>query len=232
MVRMMAWTGSAWKDAKVWTGSQWKSYTPDVYGAVAYAYDMNSGANGWVQEYGAGGETPALNWANVHLYGNDFPNNAYGTAMQLRAKPGTVMKLRPGDTVHVQASLLVQHISGAVGEGGTFRAGCTFGDGLYATEVAGAIELGVGWFGWATVDTRSHGTGYTVPANGGNPYEMPPLNEMEVSCYIRGPALGGAGTYRFFCDWYQLIDQNGNLLYRHTANAIHVVRAWNGSAWV
>jgi len=234
VVRMRAWTGSKWADAKVWTGSQWKSYTPDQYAALVYSYDMNSGANGWVQEYGANGELPIKNWNNIHLYGDDFSSNTYGTAMQLRRGGGIgAMKLRPGDTVHVQASVLVQHISGDIGLGGSLRADLEFGDGLYSTNVSASIQTATGWTGWATLDSRTQGTGYTVPENGGKPYQMDALNVLEVSCSRTAPgALGPFGQFRFFVDWFNVIDQNGTLLYRHTADAVHVVRAWNGSAWV
>jgi hypothetical protein len=231
VARVMAWTGSRWSDVSVWTGSAWKHYVHDKFDANVYAYDMNSGANGWVQEYGAGGETPANNWSNVHIYGNDFGNNAYGTSMQLRRKLTDSLSLRPGDTVHVQASLLIQKLAGSQDEGGTFRASVEFGTGLGDPTAAVALSLTPGWYGWATLDSRSGGTGYTVPDNGGKPYPVT-LTECEVSCSMAGPAVGSNGTYRFFCDWYQLIDQNGNLLKRLTANRVPVLSAWDGSAWV
>jgi hypothetical protein len=232
MARVMAWTGSRWADAKVWTGSAWKSFVPDVYGANVYTYDMNSGPQGWVQELGAGGETPALNWSNIHLYGNDFSSSAYGTGMQLRRRFTDSVSLAPGTTVHIQASLLLQRLSGTAGTGTKYYATVNFGTGLYDPVTSASLDLGAGWTGWATIDSRSHSSSpYVVPENGGNPTTLT-LNMIEVECVVACPIGGPYGQHRFFCDWVNLIDQNGNLLKKLTASRVPNLRAWDGSAWV
>jgi hypothetical protein len=218
---------------KVWTGSAWRSYVDYVYGAAVYSYDMNAGAQGWVQSYGADPEVPALNWSNVHLYCPDHGNNAYATAQQLRYRGIGTIKLRPGDTMHMQASLLIQHISGSAGDGGNFKCYVSFKQtGGYDTGISGNIPLGAGWFGWATIDTRSHGAGYTVPGVAGDPPVEITIYYIEVSNNMNTGAVGPFGTFRFFCDWAQLIDQNGNLLMKLTADAVPNLKVWNGSAWV
>jgi hypothetical protein len=234
VTRVRAWTGSRWSDVKVWTGTQWKSYVDYVYGAAVYSYDMNSGAQGWVQEYAAGGETPALNWSNVHLYCNDFSGSAYSNTQYLRLRGNWVVKLRPGDTMHMNASLLVQHISGYAGDGGNFTCYISYKQtGGYDAGISGTLPLGAGWFGWATIDTRSHSSGgFVVPGVVGDPPVEITIYYIEVGCNIANGAVGPFGTYRFFCDWAQLIDQNGNLLVKLTADAIPNLKAWNGSAWV
>jgi hypothetical protein len=217
----------------VWTGTAWKSFVDYVYGANLYAYDCNAGANGWVQAYGAGAESPVLNWNNIHIYANDFGNNSYGTSQYMRRHLNETVKVRPGDTMHLQASLLIQHISGDVGTGGNFRCYVEYKQtGGYDAYISGHIPLGQGWFGWATIDTRSHGSGWVVPGVAGDPPVEVLIYNIELACDMATGALGPFGNFRFFCDWVQIIDQNGNVLKKLTADAIPNLKVWNGSAWV
>jgi hypothetical protein len=237
MVRVLAWDGAQWRDARIWDGSQWRSYSPPVYGANAFREDFSNGNYpGWWGD-GYSGRT-LQNWNDYHCY-VDGDSTVYSSLDMTISRDNSTtpvfasFQAAPGTTIRAQASVLIQHIAGSALPGNgklDLSATVTVPElSLYASYLtSGQILTGTAGWGWGTPTTNE----YSLPARMSNkPYTVE-ISGFSVNYWPETGAVGPYGTFRMFLDWARLIDQNGNDLLKLTTSAVEPLRVWNGTAWV
>lgn len=242
MVRVRAWNGSAWADTRVWDGSSWRAYVPPVYGANVYVENMSGIPAGWVGD-GYSGRT-IQNWGNIHVY-VDGDSTAYGSLdMELMLENytenvgilGGPVYIKPGTTVKVMASVLIQHIAGTQPPyNHRLTLDCAMSSPSASNTYGQAnpsqdVFVGSAGWGWGTLITDTDNLVIPVTAKEPAPFY---LQRLKVRYFPESDAVGGnQGTYRLFIDWIQLVDQNNSPLTKMTTPAVEPLRVWNGTAWV
>jgi hypothetical protein len=234
MTRLKAWTGSRWSDVMVWTGTAWKGYTDYVYGANAFEDYMDTNT-AWE---GSGNSPDANSYMPVYAgwgWYCDYRAAPYGLNVKIFknwAADVIGFEVPPNTEIRAQASVWVAHLSGDANEQDkrelTLRAEIVTPGGYvqYLTFATTLAPTGNG--GWVAYATT---TNWTTPAG-----------DKPTYVYLRHFWVGydGGGlaappnppTMRLHVDWARLIGPDGNPLRKKTADAIHGIKAWNGSAWV
>jgi hypothetical protein len=203
-----------------------------VYGAYFYREDFNqAGIAGWTGGGGTDGtQYPVSNWANVHIYVDTNSAWTYAPNGTLTAPVIGPFKVPESVTgVRLQASIHVAYVGGPDNTNpcqaylsGTFAVNGT-STGVNAGEPAAS---GNGGFGWTVITTAA----VAVPATAGGATVK--LESGSVYFYASESLSSPTGNvYRIYCDWFRVIDQSGNELYRETTPAVEPIKVWDGSVW-
>lgn len=232
MVRVRAWDGAAWKDVRVWDGSSWRSYVPPVFGAWFFRDDFNAAGipAGWTGGGGVDGtQYPISNWANVHLYVDTNAAWLYSPAGTLRAPTLGPFRIPPSVTsIRIQAGIHCAYISGPTPacsltaevlgtitiNGASTAASCT----AYAT--------GIQTIGWQAITSDPVNVPYT---EAGTIVQVGSARAQFIAA--EGLYDPPGNVFRMYCDWFRIIDQGGNELYRESTPAVEPLKVWDGLAW-
>jgi hypothetical protein len=233
MTRLRVWTGSRWSDVQVWTGTQWKGYVDYVYGANAWEDYMDTNTAWTGSGYGDPGFSPI--YAGWGWY-CDYRAASYGLDVKIYkewAADVVGFEVPPNTEIRGQASIWVAHLSGDANEQDTRELSMSVEivtPGGYVQYLSMATVLAPsgngGWVAYATT------TNWTSPDNGGKPTYVY-LRRFFIRYNGGGLAVPpNPPTMRLHVDWARLIGPDGNPLKKKTADAIHNIKVWNGSAWV
>jgi hypothetical protein len=214
----------------VWTGTQWKGYVEPVFGASYFRQDFNGGfPYGWTGYGGTDGTQFGLgNWSDVHIYVDTISGWVYPPGGFMRFAGPVEFQVKGGQTVHFEASLVKHLVAGtnSYGAGSQMNVYAKFNGSLVSAQVLFAADNS-NW-GWGVVRTA----GFTVPGTV-DTLQTLTLTELEINHTHTFDSMGAAvGQYRVYMDWCRVVDAAGNELLRLTANAVHGIKVWNGSAWV
>jgi hypothetical protein len=238
VTRLRVWTGSRWSDVSVWNGSAWKSYVDYVYGADAYIEEFYGGLNGWTGSgYELNSSYPVLHstWENSVAYVDQYcaPYGLDAKIYRQWAANEYVFEAPPGTEIRAQCAVWTSLVSGdpyeATNRELSFYCEVVDAGGYVQRMSMDAVVHPVGGTnGWVVYTTT---TNYTTPA-GAAPVRLY-MDEFYVRFYGGGNALpSNPATMRLHVAWARLIGPDGNPLKRKTADAIHAIKVWNGTAWV